>query len=189
MSLLDTLNLALDDLYSANATYEGEFSTTPFTETISQLRTAIAELEAAEPVAWRYKVIPPYWTYSDKKPNKEFEGEYWDKWEVTSLYSHPSPAVPDGWLRAVDEAMVSSHLGIASASDSYEDAKKKLNDLICWNIDVATDPAVNGGFVLVPIKPTEEMLDVLYDNGLDERVAVLHAIYKAMLAAAPKGTP
>ena len=44
--------------------------------------------------------------------------------------------VQSGWLRAVDEAMVCSHLGIADASDDYETAKKKLNDLIRWNIDV-----------------------------------------------------
>jgi len=68
--------------------------------------------------------------------------------EGTLLYL--SPTIPPGWLRAVDEAMVGSHLGVADASDSYEVAKKKLNDLICWNIQVATDPAVNGGMVLVP---------------------------------------
>jgi hypothetical protein len=68
--------------------------------------------------------------------------------------NHGTPIAP-GWLRAVDEAMVGSHLGVADASDSYEVAKKKLNDLICWNIQVATDPAVNGGMVLVPKKLIE----------------------------------
>ena len=67
--------------------------------------------------------------------------------------------VPEGWLRAVDEAMVCSHLGIAGANDDYESAKKKLNALICWNIAVATDPAVNGGYKLVPTEPTKEMIE------------------------------
>jgi len=51
-------------------------------------------------------------------------------------FTTPQPAIPAGWLRAVDEAMVCSHLGVADASDSYEVAKKKLNDLICWNVEV-----------------------------------------------------
>lgn len=54
-----------------------------------------------------------------------------------------------GWHRAVDEEMVLTHLGVADPLDSYETAKKKLNDLIAWHVAVATDPAVNGGYVLV----------------------------------------
>ncbi len=97
--------------------------------------------------------------------------------EGTLLYLHPAP-IPPGWLRAVDEAMVGSHLGVADASNSYEVAKKKLNDLICWNIDVATDPAVNGGMVLVPEEPTEAMIraGAMKWSTIDG--------YKAMLAAA-----
>lgn len=56
---------------------------------------------------------------------------------------------PSGWHRAVDEEMVLTHLGISDPSDSYETAKKKLNDLIAWHVAVATDPAVNGGYVLM----------------------------------------
>ena len=56
-----------------------------------------------------------------------------------------------GWVRAVDEELVVSHLGVADEIDSYETAKHKLNMLIQWNIDVATDPAVNGGYKLVKI--------------------------------------
>lgn len=56
---------------------------------------------------------------------------------------------PVGWIRAVDEEMVLTFLGVAEQSDSYEVAKKKLQDIIQWNIAVATDPAVNGGYKLV----------------------------------------
>lgn len=68
-------------------------------------------------------------------------------------------AITKGWLRAVDEELVNTHLGVANASDSYEEAKKKLNALICWHTAVATDPAVNGGYRLVPLAATWEMLD------------------------------
>lgn len=61
----------------------------------------------------------------------------------------PEPQQPSGWHCAVDEEMVLTHLGVADPSDSYETAKKKLNDLIAWHVAVATDPAVNGGYVLV----------------------------------------
>lgn len=60
------------------------------------------------------------------------------------------PQQPSGWHRAVDEEMVLTHLGVADPLDSYETAKSKLNDLIAWHVAVATDPAVNGGYVLVP---------------------------------------
>ena len=39
-------------------------------------------------------------------------------------------AVPDGWMRAIDEAMVIAHLGTADAGDDYETAKLKLNTLL-----------------------------------------------------------
>ena len=35
-----------------------------------------------------------------------------------------APSVPDGWIRAIDEAMVVHHIGIADRADSYEVAKK-----------------------------------------------------------------
>lgn len=57
----------------------------------------------------------------------------------------------EGWVRAIDEEMVCAHLGVASANDSYETAKRKLAILIAWHVQVATDPAVNGGYQLVKI--------------------------------------
>ena len=49
----------------------------------------------------------------------------------------PVPSVPDGWIRAIDEAMVVHHIGIADRADSYEVAKKKLNELLAINSDIA----------------------------------------------------
>ena len=65
-----------------------------------------------------------------------------------------APSVPTGWLRAIDEALVTAHLGVASADDTYAQAKAKLDSLIGFHVDVATDPAVNGGWKLMPeVKP------------------------------------
>lgn len=41
-----------------------------------------------------------------------------------------------GWIRAIDEAMVTHHLGVADIADDYEAAKKKLNTLLCLNQDI-----------------------------------------------------
>lgn len=93
---------------------------------------------------------------------------------------------PSGWHRAVDEEMVLTHLGVADPSDSYETAKKKLNDLIAWHVAVATDPTANGGSMLVPSEPTRAMLDAakidLDRNG--EIDPMLKYIWKEMIGAA-----
>ena len=68
----------------------------------------------------------------------------------SGLFPEKQPEQSYGWLTACDEAMICAHLGVANLSDSYESAKAKLNSLIDWNIAVATDPAVNGGFSLQP---------------------------------------
>lgn len=98
---------------------------------IAALRAAIEQMEKAEPA---FKTNGSVLIAVGR--NTCYESEWID------LYTHPAQQ-PEGWLRAIDEAMVSSPLGVADASDSYEVAKKKLNDLICWNVQVATDPAVN----------------------------------------------
>lgn len=102
----------------------------------------------------------------------------------------------NAWLRALDEALVSAHLGFASVSDDYDTAKRKLGELIDWHVAVATDPAVNGGWQLVPSEPTQEMAQVGANSTGDnlngrpvwkQTVDVQAAhIYQAMLAAAPK---
>ena len=68
-------------------------------------------------------------------------------------------SVPEGWLRAIDEALVTAHIGVANAHDTYEQAKAKLDSLIGFHVDVAADPAVNGGYKLMPIEPTKEIYE------------------------------
>lgn len=40
-------------------------------------------------------------------------------------------AQPVAWVRAIDEAMVTHHIGTADPSDDYETARHKLNTLFC----------------------------------------------------------
>ena len=98
------------------------------------------------------------WAVAEAK-NSRSDNPVFHVERVTHWMPLPDPPgaqnIPDGWLRAIDEALVVAHIGVANASDTYEQAKVRLNSLICFHIDVATDPAVNGGYKLVPIEPTE----------------------------------
>ena len=81
----------------------------------------------------------------------------------------PSYLPPSGWLRVIDEALVVAHIGVANADDTYEEAGAKLDSLIGFHVVVATDPAVNGGWKLVPNVPegfSREDLEAVAD-GLD----------------------
>ena len=96
-----------------------------------------------------------WFTARARNPDKLTLEEAFDAGASAQQRAQPAPSVPDGWLRAVDEALVTAHIGVANADDTYEQAKVKLNNLICFHADIATDPAVNGGWKLIPIKPTE----------------------------------
>ncbi len=57
------------------------------------------------------------------------------------------------WQQAIDAELVNAHLGIAHNDATFEGAQKAINELICWHIDVATNPATNGGQRLTDAKP------------------------------------
>ena len=110
-------------------------------------------------------------------------------WKAAKNHSaQPAPSVPEGWLRAIDEAIVVAHIGVANADDSYEEARTKLNNLIGFHVDVATEPAVNGGWKLVPIEPTEEMYNA-GANHCDGYWSTAQAVWDAMLDVAPEAKP
>ena len=102
--------------------------------------------------------------------------------------AQPAPSVPEGWLRAIDEALVAAHIGVANAHDTYEQAKAKLDNLIGFHVDVSTDPAVNGGWKLVPIVSTHEMKEAGACAGA-VYYAIAKDVWSAMLAAAPEAKP
>lgn len=96
----------------------------------------------------------------------------------------PAPSVPHGWLRAIDEALVTTHIGVANANDTYEQAKSKLDSLIGFHVDVAIEPTVNGGWKLVPIASTYEM-DLAGSNYCDGLPSTARQVWDAMLDVAP----
>ena len=104
------------------------------------------------------------------------------------VHSYPPPS---GWLRAIDEALVVTHLGVANARDTYEQAKAKLDSLIGFHVDIAIEPAVNGGWKLVPIEPTKEMTQrACADHGYPHGGPDVYARgYRSMLDAAPEAKP
>ena len=103
--------------------------------------------------------------------------------------AQPAPSIPEGWLRAIDEALVVAHIGVANASDAYEEAKAKLNNLICFHADIATDPAVNGGYKLMPIEPTHEtLMDIVGVVTAPLSFREVRTIYDTVLAA-PEAKP
>lgn len=59
----------------------------------------------------------------------------------------------NAWQQAIDHELVMAHLGVAGPA-TFEHARKALHELICWHVDVATDPATNGGKVLVDAAST-----------------------------------
>jgi len=67
---------------------------------------------------------------------------------LRSILSRASSSQANGWTRACDQALVCANLGIANADDTFEVAQDKLRQLIEWEIAVAIDPKVNGGYVL-----------------------------------------
>ena len=118
------------------------------------LRAKIEAMEKQEPVAWQR-------LYKDGSGTEDVTDLPYVFEHQRPLYAlpgaQPAPSMPDGWLRAINEALVVAHIGVANASDTYEQAKAKLDSLIGFHVDVATDPAANGGYKLVPIEPTITM--------------------------------
>ena len=107
--------------------------------------------------------------------------------------AQPAPSAPEGWLRAIDEALIVAHIGMANADDTYAQAKSKLDTLISLHADIATDPAVNGGWKLVPTAESRH-------PGIHKMLNALHAVdntpgasewesYAAFLAATPEAKP
>ena len=59
------------------------------------------------------------------------------------------PVQEPPWLRAIDEAMIDHHIGVADSADDYETAKRKLNNLLCHAQDI-------GAYFAKQAEPVEE---------------------------------
>ncbi|HFF6228267.1 TPA: hypothetical protein ACOEC1_000201 [Stenotrophomonas maltophilia] len=73
-----------------------------------------------------------------------------DEGRILSVIAELGPTA--GWAAAADRELVAAELGVAKIDDSTDVAAEKLRELIDWHVSVATDPAVNGGYVLVPVE-------------------------------------
>jgi len=66
-------------------------------------------------------------------------------------------ALPQGVEEEACQALQSELSVMQAAIESYESPAAALKALIDWHVAVATDPRVNGGMALVPVKPTGRM--------------------------------
>ena len=99
----------------------------------------------------------------------------------------------NAWQQAIDHELVTAHLGVAGAA-TIEEARKTLHELICWHIDVATDPATNGGKVLVDAAraPADSVTAPAYSIDADPqgiRARVADAITGALAFGAQGANP
>lgn len=161
------------------------FTAGPERQAAYWIEWAQTQQAGAEPVAWASEVSGyRHVNWGSKKP------DYPAAKNQKPLYAAPPvPAVPAGWLTAIDNDLVVAHLGVADASDSFDEARRKLYALINWHIAVATDPAVNGGWQLVPVEPMDEMLTVLDDcagDTITKPRSLACAIWQEMVNKAPE---
>jgi hypothetical protein len=62
------------------------------------------------------------------------------------------------WLRAIDEAMIDHHVGVADPADDYETAKRKLNNLLCHAQDI-------GAYFAKQAEPVQEPVAYIHRQG------------------------
>ena len=79
------------------------------------------------------------------------------------------------YKNVIDEMLVVNHIGTANDSDTYEQAFAKLRKLISVEVLYATDPAVNGGRVLIPVKAYKilHILDQLQGHSFEKKLCKL----------------
>jgi hypothetical protein len=144
------------------------------------------ELEAyrqarGEPVAWlrnergNYQgkaVFDPLVLLSSPTPGF-FTATY------SPVYTAPQPQqTSNDWKDAVDHELVIH----GSTADSYASPEQAIQDLLDWHVSMAVDPELNGGFKLVPIEPTIDMINA---GWADDEIS-LRQRWKAMVGMAPR---
>lgn len=63
-----------------------------------------------------------------------------------------------GWVQVADDMLICSHLGVAHVGDSYSAARNKMMELINFEVQIACDPAVNGGKMLLNREQVKSLL-------------------------------
>ena len=140
--------------------------------------------------SWEMPEVYYYWASENGNGEEPSHWAYQPEGFCTLPGAQPAPGISEGWLRAIDEALVVAHIGVANESDTFEQAREKLDNLIGFHVDVASDPAVNGGWKLVPIEPTHEtLMEIVGAIAAPVSFREVRAIYAAMLAVAPEAKP
>lgn len=86
------------------------------------------------------------------------------------------------WQQAIDAELVNAYLGVAPNDATFEGAQKAIHELICWHIDVATNPATNGGQRLTDAKP------IVWPEPAGQLIIGPHGLfvsYNSLLAVTP----
>lgn len=104
MNLLDTLKQAREALLTWELMHPNTTACALRTPAIRDIRTAIAELEKVEPVAWMWKSpINGNLVLDSRKPNDTVVG--------VPLYTHPAPAVPEEqWITELRYELMKSKM-------------------------------------------------------------------------------
>jgi hypothetical protein len=79
-------------------------------------------------------IKPPSWGYTEYYHFAGYEDIFFRFAELVAARER------DKWIRAIDEEMVSCHLGVFNVED---DPKAAIAKLLAWHQDVALDPAVS----------------------------------------------
>ena len=116
--------------------------------------------------------------------------EWWDKYlflgddldKELAKAAWDAAVEQDVWKQALDHELLTWDMATPKNA-TFEQALKKLRILLNITQSVAVDPSVNGGYVLVPVEPTEKMIDAGLMFHRQFSSSISH-VYKAMIQAA-----
>lgn len=77
------------------------------------------------------------------RTERQLRQELADAWALVDRYKAATERLAgerDALIAAIDNEMVTAHIGTFSAGD---DPRKALHEIICWHVQVALDPAVS----------------------------------------------
>ena len=86
------------------------------------------------------------------------------------------------WKRALDNELVLWGK-LTPEEATFKEAMDTLRTLLLITQSLATDPLVNGGYVLVPVEPTEAMINAGWLE-CNDPIPVVTDVYNAMIKAA-----
>ena len=87
--LIERLRNSCEDAIQPDDVYEAADLIEQLQAENERLKAELAKYRDAPVVAWRYKMIPPGWTYSDQEPNRDFFGDAWNRIQVSALIVKP----------------------------------------------------------------------------------------------------